>query len=310
MKKSLIICIGAFIILLIAASTFKLWAPSPKEAYSGLPPHSSYLFKLIESDHRIPCLQAEVEGISFLAKLDTGYDGVLSLPKHLLDQLTLKSPAGTVFFAGIKGRRYETSVFTIPRLQIGNLAFIKLPVEEAHLEFERDAASGAKKSLDSSDVVARIGWEAFLGAVVLIDLRRSIAICCDSLETLKEQGYQFEQFASTHFLSGGQSIEFEADVDNRRVKCTLDTGCTLNLIHVDSKTSNPSEEPEFGRVDFAHPLPSTALSVGGSYLGPCIFHETQLPFGTEAILGIDFLETQTICIDFINRKLFLCPALE
>ncbi len=52
------------------------------------------------------------------------------------------------------------------------------------------------------------------------------------------------------------------------------------------------------------------LSVEGRQLGPCVFHETQLPFGAEAIIGVDFLQTQMVCIDFVNNKLLLRPISE
>ena len=310
MKKHLIIGAGACFIVLVTGWAFRLWMPS-HEIHPALPPHSFYSFTLTESDSRLPYLQAEIEEIPFLAQLDMGYDGVLTLPKHLLEQLTHKSDSGTVVFGGIRGKKYETSVFTIPKLYIGDLAFVNLPVEEGNLEFERDANLRAPTNPESSDVKANVGWRAFLGTVVLIDLNNSIAICCDSLETLKERGYAIEQFVSTNFLPRKEFIEFEADIGNRIVKCLLDTGCTLNLIHTPTPVSEAvNEEPEFAKIDFANPLPSTMLSVGGCPLGPCVFYKTQLPFGAEAIIGVDFLETQIICIDFINRKLLLCPVPE
>ena len=311
MKKKLIIAAGTCCIVLVTHWALRSWTPSHAKIRTSLPPHSFYSFALTESDGRIPCLQAEIEGISFLAKLDMGYDGVLSLPKHLLEQLTHKSDAGTVLFTSIRGKKYETSVFTIPKLYIEDVALVNLPVEETHLEFERDTELNPNTNFESSDVTARFGWQAFLGTVILIDLQKSVVICCDNLETLKEKGYPLEQFVATNFLPREELIEFEADVNHRIVKCILDTGCTLNLIHADSNVSDViEEEPKFANINFANPLPSTAFSVGGRQLGPCTFYETQLPFGVEAIIGVDFLETQIVCIDFINRALLLCPAAE
>lgn len=101
---------------------------------------------------------------------------------------------------------------------------------------------------------------------------------------------------------------FEADIGNRMVKCLLDTGCTLNLINASSTASSSiDEESEFGSIDFANPLPSSMFSVSRHHLGPCVFHETQLPFGTEAIVGVSFLKTQIVCIDLVNNKLYLFP---
>lgn len=311
MKKFLTVSAIICFIVLIIGWAFRLWTPSHEKIDPALPPHSFYSFTLTESDARIPCLQAEIEGISFLAKLDMGYDGVLSLPKHLLDQLMHKCDAGTILCGSIKGNKYEIPVFTIPKLYIEDLALVNLPAEESHLEFEHDTNLGPNTGFEPSDVTARIGWRAFLGAIVLIDLHKSIAICCDSLETLKEEGYPLEQFASTNFLPRKELMEFEADIGNQRVKCILDTGCTLNLIHAHSTApSDVGEELEFANIDFTHPLPPTALSVGGHHLGSCVFHETQLPFGIEAIVGVDFLKTQIVCIDFINHKLHLCPIPE
>ncbi len=309
MKKKLIIGASICFILLITGWAFRSWMPSHERIHSALPPHSFYSFTLTESDARIPCLQAEVEGIPFQVELDIGHDGILSLPKHLLEQLTYKSDSGTVFFAGIRGKKYEAPVFTVPKLYVGDLAFVNVPVEEGNSEFEHDANLQTTRNPDPPDIKARIGWQAFSGMVILIDLNKSIAICCDSLETLKERGHAIEQFVSTNFLPRKEFIEFEADIGNRTVKCLLDTGCTLNLIHTPLPVLEAAnEQPEFARINFANPLPAAMLSVGGSPLGPCIFYETQLPFGVEAIIGVDFLETQIVCIDFINRKLLLCPV--
>lgn len=311
MKKKLIIGASTCFIVLVTVWALRLWISSHEKIHPALPPHSFYSFTLTESDARIPCLQVEIEGIPFLVKLDMGYEGVLTLPKHLLEQLKHKSDAGTVLFAGIRGKKYETSMFTIPKCYIGDLAFVNVPVEEGNLEFEQDAVLRTTTNPEPPDVKAQIGWQAFSGMVVIIDLNKSTVICCDSLETLKEKGYPIEQFVSTSFLPRQEFIEFEADIGNRIVKCLLDTGCTLNLIHTpDSLSEAWNEESEFAQIDFANPLPSTMLSIEGCPLGPCIFHETQLPFGFEAIIGVDFLETQIVCIDFINRKLLLCPVPE
>lgn len=308
MKKIIIASTSFCFITLMISWAFRLWVPHHEKIHSALPSHSFYSFTLTESDASIPCLKAEIEGIPFLAKLDMGYDGVLSLPKLLLDQLIYKYDARTILTASIKGNKYEVPVYTIPKLYIENLALVNLPAEESNLQFERDISFGTNTNLEPSDILARIGWRAFLGTVVLIDLRNSIAICCDSLETLTEQGYPIAQFVSTNLLLGKELIEFEAEIGNRAVKCILDTGCTLNLIHAHSTASDTSDENlEFGCIDFAHPMLPATLSVDGRPLGPCVFHKTQLPFGAEAILGVDFLETQIVCIDLINNKLHLCP---
>jgi hypothetical protein len=128
-----------------------------------------------------------------------GY-GVLSLSKHLLEQLVHKSEAGTALCGSIRGNKYEIPVFTIPRVCIGDLALVNLPADEGHLQFEHDANLGTHKDVEPSDVTARIGWWGFFGSVILIDLHKSIAICCDSLETLKERGYPIEQFCSMALL--------------------------------------------------------------------------------------------------------------
>jgi hypothetical protein len=305
-KKPLIIGASACLIALAIGWAFKLWKPGYEKPQSALPPHSFYPLTLTASDARIPCFQAEIEGIPFLLDLDLGYTGVLSLPKHLLEQLTLKPDAETVLFGSIRGNKYESPLFTIPRLTIEDLAFVNLPAKENSLEFERDCTLRTKKELGPSDIRAYIGWRAFAGGVTLIDLSKDIAICCDSLETLKENGYSLEQFIPIKLPSDKQLIELEANIDNRKVKCMLDTGCTFNLIH----TPSTDEELEFGKVDFDNPLPSTMLIVGEHRLGPCTFYKTQLPFGIEAILGVDFLETQVICIDLVNDMLYLHPVPE
>lgn len=304
MKKILLSSAGVCFFALMIGWMFRLWTPSHEKISPALPPHSVYLFPLTECDAHIPCLQAEIEGIPFSAKLDLGYDGVLSLPKHLIEQLMHKCDAGTALYRSIKGNIHEIPVFTIPKLYIGDLALSNLPAEESLLEFEQDTNLGPNTDFDPSDITARIGWRAFLGAIVLIDLHNSIAICCDSLETLQDEGYLLEKFASINLLPCKGLIEFEANINHRRIKCLLDTGSTLNLIHT---PTDLDKEHEFAKIDLAHPLPPVELYAGKQHLGSCVFHETQLPFEIEAILGVDFFKTQIVCIDFINQKLHLYP---
>jgi hypothetical protein len=303
-KKTLVIGVSTCLIALATGWAFKLWKPSHEAPEPGLPAHSFYSLTLGESGGRIPSLEAEIEGISFDLQLDLGYTGALTLPEHLLEQLTHKSDAGTALFGSIKGAQYESRMFTIPRLDIEGLTLVNVPVKEGSLEFKRDSTVGARKNLGPSDVEAYIGWEAFIGSVILLDLSRDIGICCDSLETLKEKGYPIEQFVSAPLPPDYQFIELEVTMDNRKVKCILDTGCTFNLIH----TPSTNEETEFGKIDFDDLLPPTILSVDGQPLGPCSFYKTQLPFGIEAILGVDFLETQIICIDLVNDTVHLYPV--
>lgn len=300
MKKKFSVCIGACAIALLVGLFFKLKAPQTERLRSALPPHSCYSFVLTESDNHIPCLEAEIEGISFLAKLDLGFDGVLSLPKRVLEQLQHKDPAGRVLCASVKGNTYEIPTFTIPKLSLGNLNLVNIPVEESLLEFECDTLVGSDTYFDPEQITARIGWRAFLGTVILIDLQKSLLVCADSLATLQENNYPNESFAVTHLLSDTNMLEFEALIDSRNLKCILDTGSTLNLIHTPPATSDLG----FGKIDFEHPLPHAQLSINGHSPKPCVFHPTQLPFGAEAVLGVDFLKTQIICLDLVHNRLY------
>jgi hypothetical protein len=301
-KKRLIICISICLIaFFIGWVYFGLRRPSHEKTCPALPEGSFYSFALTRSDARIPCLQAEIESISFPVKLDMGYDGVLSVPQHLLEQFSNKSDAGTTLFTNIRAKEYQNRVYTLPRLNMGDLHLVNFPAEESNLDFERDIIMRGDIDLDPLEITARIGWQAFAGTVVLIDLTNSTAICCDSLETLKENGYQLEQFASTDLLFGKEFMQFEAKINDRIVQCLLDTGCTLNLIQMD-------QEPQHGSEDLSDPLAPVELSIGSHSLGSCIFHEAQLPFGIEAVVGVDFLETQIVCIDLVDKKLYLFPV--
>lgn len=213
MKKLLII--GTTCLIVLATSwALKLWTPSHEKIHPSLPPHSFYPFTLTESGARIPCLQAEIEGIPFLAKLDMGYHGVLSLPKHLLEQLAHKRYAETTFFKGIKGKKYESPVFILPKLNIGDLTLIDFPAEETNLEFERDTNLGIHTDREPPDAIARIGWRAFFGTVVLIDFNKGIGACCDSLETLKNRGIRSSNLS--------QQISFQVNNvwDSKRTSAT------------------------------------------------------------------------------------------
>ena len=66
-----------------------------------------------------------------------------------------------------------------------------------------------------------------------MDCDNSLIAFCDSLDTLRKQGYPVDLFIETPLLLDRNSIEFQAMTEKGPIRCMLDTGSTWNMLNKD-----------------------------------------------------------------------------
>lgn len=255
------------------------------------------------SSIQCPCVNVEIGGTTFSMELDLGFRGDLSLSQNLTDQISSKTLLSSKSRYGIQGKEYATKFYRIPTVNIGEMFFIQPVLEEETAEFIKDAVFVQNGREPSPRESGRIGWEFFYNTNLLIDAKHSILAFCDSLETLKKEGYVVEDFVKTPLILERGCVEFDAKTPNGVLRCVLDTGATLNMLH--------SETAEGDTIDQAiwkaeNDLECPSFQINDHDFGPVNFRrvpiKTPIPIG--AFIGMEFVKEHLIFLDFSGNYVY------
>ena len=276
--------------------------------------------KITNFSSRIPCVDISIGSKTITAKVDLGFNGDVSLPEECMQEFNDKMYIRRDSYFGIRGKKYHSDVYEIPEIKIGRMIFCRAKAQEMNPEFEGDATLLKDKESPSIGHLGRIGWRLFHNFNCFVDCDNSLIAFCDSISTLRKKGYPVDAFIETPLLLDRNSIEFEAMTETGLIRCLLDTGSTGSMLNKDTEGNcnhmiyNPSTIDQHEtlnplNVDQMHfevedvcniPI----FKIGGKDFGPMKFQKMKSPFEIEAIIGMDFLESKLVFIDFPNRKIF------
>jgi hypothetical protein len=315
-KKWLLFSLGLFGFVIFGFFKFNL--KKPAQVNHPATKRSSYFepIKIIGfSSARIPCINIEIEGMTIETKIDLGSAYDLDLPSEILQKINEKQFLGYKSFFGIRGKEYLSNYFDLPKVKIGGLTFFHPKASGNDLAFDNDVKLqiSAKHVVDwkyektmnilkkSQIQLGRIGWVLFYNANFLLDCKNSTIAFCDSINTLKQRGYFLEEFVETPLLIlGGKLIGFEAMSENGPLRCLLDTGCTCNMFNADE--GNLEEMIN----DPKNVVKTSFFKIGEKDFGETYFIRVPIPFPdrVDAIVGMEFIYSKRIFIDFPNRKIY------
>lgn len=190
----------------------------------------------------------------------------------------------------------------MPEVRIGDMSFYRSAVQERIEDFQVDATITKDKEISSKEL-GKIGWEIFKVTNLFLDLGNSRIAFCDSLTTLKKQGYAVDSFVEASLISERGFIEIEADTSNGPLFCVLDTGSTWNILNTKIQRQADYNETIRQPENFSEiPL----FRIAKKEFGPIRFHHIpiQLPIPIEAILGMDFFKEHVVFLDFTNNHAY------
>jgi hypothetical protein len=189
-----VVLLGCFTLFYFLFPNFfrEKYAPSSQLCIKG-----SYFepVEITEFFSQIPCVDIRIGGKTVTTKVDLGFCGDISLPGELIQDLGDKSFIRRTSHFGIRGKMYYSDVYKLPKIMIGKMALFQVKAQETNPEFEKDATvlRGAETSLTCS--LGRIGWPLFHNFNFFLDCENSLIAFCDSLDTLKKQGYPVDSFS-------------------------------------------------------------------------------------------------------------------
>lgn len=258
------------------------------------------------TQRNLPCLLVQVEDKIFSMELDLGLRGDLSIESSYIDQIPSKKFINTTCMYGIRGKGYQTNLYSIPRIRIGDLSLIQPILQEQSEEFSRDSVivrDGEVSSPHDPDEPGRVGWELFHNVNLLLDLKNSKIAFCDSIDTLEDQGYAIENFVKVPLLIERGLVEIEAQLAGETVRCMLDTGTTWNIRHTEIEAGKTIDQVALKPETI---LEYPSLKIGNKDFGSIEFlcFPIRLPIHIEAILGMEFFEGHIVFLDFAEKCIF------
>ena len=278
--ESLFLCL-----LLVSCSSI------PKESLSGFQIPVHFL-----SCSDAPMVKVNIEGSEYVLMLDLGANVHLILKDRVLQKLEHKEPAGTSLTTDIQGNKYAQPKFKLDSYQIGNFN-VKNPIAtEESLFFVK---TGSRLFASKNDrrinqkieqVDGKIGSEFFLscGQACFLDMSRSLLYVGDTLQDLISL-YPLAGFQKKHLEIENRCLCVNIQTNQGMKKFLLDTGSERSAIK-----KSPSDPKQ--------------IKLSLENLGSWNFYTLNFPEGTlpiDGILGIDFLKKHAVCLDFLDRTIYI-----
>ena len=267
-----------------------------------------------------PYLEVAIGGKTIKAILDLGYQGMLSLPSDFIKDIEEKKWIKRVLIYGIRGKTYEDDVYEVKSIEIENMSFSPVKIVDERLESIQDGLLFREGDISEdhpSEQFGKIGWELFWNFNLLIDCKNSTIALCDSLETLKQQGYPVDSFIETPLVQDSKSVEIEALTDKGPLCCVLDTGATWNFLNKDLENGSNSHRIFTNIEDQSSLNPKnedlliydpdefqefSSFKISGKELGPQTFDLIKSPASVDAFIGMEFFHTTLVSSTLLIPK--------
>jgi hypothetical protein len=238
------------------------------------------------SSENVPYVNVLIEDKTIPAKIDLGYQGMIALPSDFIKNIDAKQWVERMQAYDKRGRIHENDVYEVKEIKIQQASIYPAVVEEISLESMNEASNSEE------DRFGKIGWGSFDQTNVLVDCKHSTIAFCDSVDTLKKQGYPVDSFKEAPMTLNSDVITIEAQTEKGPLRCMLDTGSTFNLLNKDLKN---------GHQDIQE---LASFKIGGKEFGPLTFHQIKFYPEIDAILGMEFFSSNLVFIDFEKEKVY------
>ncbi len=275
------------------------------------------------SSANLPYLEVVIENKRFSAEIVLGDGGMISIPFDISKEFDKKKLIKTVQSYGLTGKIHENNVYELEKIEIEDIAFFPIKMEEQILDNTQDTP--LKKNEESiKELFGIIGWRLFDKSKLLIDCKNSLLALCDSLDTLKQHGYPTESFTEVSLLLSSLGfIEVEALTEAGLLHCVLNTGSVRNLLNknmenenndhmifndkdIDPSLLNP-ENKDLLTYDPEDTHEFSSFKIGGKEFGPLTVDRIKSPLAIDVMLGMEFFHHTLVFMDFANRKIYFFP---
>lgn len=246
----------------------------------------------------LPCFDIVLSGKTLTAILDLGYTRQVSLRSDLVPTILEKQFLKTVPVWGVRGERFQQNLYRARAVKIDNLNIAPILLEEDLPELHEQAQ--IVKTEEGFIEDGKLGWRLFKNMVLFLDFNEDKIEVADSLETFENHN-NLADFVKVPLILDRELLEFDMTTPQGPVRCFLDTGCTSNHLH----SSNPNNLL-LDELYFKSVVQFPSVNIGNKKFGPITFHALplQVPVRIQGVLGMEFLFSTEVFIDFKNQSIY------
>lgn len=149
-----------------------------------------------------------------------------------------------------------------------------------------------------------MGCSLFYNTNLFIDILNCQIAFCDSIDTLRNNGYPIETFVKTSLIFEKGLAEIEVSTPNGLLRCILDTGSTWNILNAQLDNEESWDQLMWEKENTSE---FSFFTIEGTDFGPTCFHRMpiRMPIQIEAVLGVEFFKTHLVFLDFSEKFVYI-----
>jgi len=231
-----------------------------------------------------PIIDVSIEGSTHPFKLDLGSSISFSLSERILQKID-KTKYGNFKWFDFKGTAYETSLYTIPEIKIGNLTFPYVFANQDDEDFHTNVTFDGPP-LQFPGVIGLPILEKYN---LLLDFSNSKIYASNDHFSLQNLGLLSQHLLAIPFSTHPDGIILNVETDSGIYRLVLDTGCTFTMM-----------KPP-------HPIFTEKFCIMGHDFGEHSIKvlDVSQKFDWDGTIGMDFIKEHPIFIDNVNKMVFI-----
>lgn len=247
---------------------------------------------------KTPYVQVDIEKRGYLLEIDTGSDSIVVLSKKVLDQID-KQPYGSVSWTDYKGSTYNSILYEIPEMWLGQCRISHPIVKEDAKGFH--ANSTVSETTPFSDPISgRFGWRILEGLNIVFDFGHQSLFLVRSLRSFPKA---MEGFIEVPFELTDTGIVFIVETDMGPLRCLFDTGASISLI----RPQFASRKQITTSPEGLNWVKSSYVKIGDLHFSEMAFYLIDFTdkFNIDGALGMDFISEHLFYIDLHEKKVMI-----
>ena len=253
----------------------------------------------------MPLLKTKIEKNSYWIKLDLGSKFQMTLSKSILNSLN-KTPHAIAHWRDSKGNFYEAPSFSIPKIVIGETFaltnFIAVQKNDNHEKNTTiwDDDQNAIRSVEFGS----LGRPLLEKTNLLLDFPHSAIFLCKDNKSFEQTGISLEEMTKVPFEKTLKGMIIKTETNQGSLRLLIDTCSTVSIIRASllENLEHPKEKHGFSVFT------SSQFVIGDKNFGKQKFLLYDLASELQeldGVLGMDFLKTHLVYIDYSNTTIFI-----
>lgn len=283
MKKTIFPCMVLFLIII---SSIACYLAIGKENYKEV--------EVTFTPSNIPGINARIDRINTMLRIDTGSNFLISLEEPLINQLNLLEIGHTQTFDLFKNI-YQIKKYEIPKIKILGKILNKPIAYELSKAFKTNTTIYEESLFNefSQKFQGSIGLPLCQRFFIFYDFPQSRIYLYDKKKYLMKK--HSDQFASLPFYYENKMVYLHIDTDLGTLRFVLDTGCTKTIVKKATDQNNTPVAAE-----------TSCFQLSDHDFGRQKFFYQQFNLdNTDGVLGMDFLKKHAFFFDFEENKLYI-----